>query len=73
MYLRTTSLGAYSPGKTAMAPLHTACKKGDLGGVQAALHAGADVNGKDSVRCWLFRRLSQRCCHGCARGGLLWA
>jgi len=43
-----------------MAPLHTACKKGDLGGVQAALHAGADVNGKDSVRC-------------CARGGLLWA
>jgi len=33
-----------------MAPIHTACKKGDLAGVQAALSAGADVNAKDSVR-----------------------
>jgi hypothetical protein len=33
-----------------MAPLHTASKKGDLDGVRAALAAGADVNGKDSVR-----------------------
>jgi hypothetical protein len=35
-----------------MAPLHTASKKGDLAGVRAALAAGADVNGKDSVRVW---------------------
>jgi hypothetical protein len=31
-----------------MAPLHTACKKADLAGVQAAISAGADVNQKDS-------------------------
>ena len=31
-----------------MAPLHTACKKGDAAGVRAALAAGADVNVKDS-------------------------
>ena len=31
-----------------MAPLHTACKRADLAGVQAAISAGADVNQKDS-------------------------
>jgi hypothetical protein len=31
-----------------MAPLHTACKKGDIAGVQAAISAGADVNQLDS-------------------------
>ena len=31
-----------------MAPIHTACKKGDLAGVQAAMSLGADLNQKDS-------------------------
>jgi hypothetical protein len=35
---------------SAMAPLHTAAKTGNLDGVRRALSDGADVNGKDSVR-----------------------
>jgi hypothetical protein len=58
----------------AMAPLHTASKKGDLDGVRAALAAGADVNGKDSVRGVAALRTSAhagmraaRSARGCAR------
>ena len=40
----------------AMAPIHSASKNGDLEGVKRALSDGADVNGKDSVRCRCRRR-----------------
>ena len=40
----------------AMAPIHSASKNGDLEGVKRALSDGADVNGKDSVRCSCRRR-----------------